>query len=217
MSRMRFAKVDPRYLLFAELYTDLDQPKSKRKAFLILEAAITCYARKGLSTATMDMIAREAGVSRTVVLHYFTDTKALRELSVKYIRLLFQKLAVEAIGEKTAIDDQLRAYVASCFYWTRNFKTHAVVWLDFLLQCAKDAKLRELNTLASDTGADRIAALLEAGCGAGVFKITDVHATAQAVQALIAGALVASRCQNLEDVDKYAGTLSEHCLRLAGV
>lgn len=214
---MRYALVDVKYLLFSELYTRLEEPKSKRKAFGILEAAIGCYAKKGFDAVTMEMIARQAGVTRTLLLHYFEDGAEIRELSVKYIRLLFQKLAVEAMTGAKTPDEMLSKYIDACFYWTANFRSHSLVWLLFLHRCAGDHNLRDLNTLAVTTGADRIVAILEKGREYNIFDFSDARAVAKAIQTIITGALVVGASENLHDHTEFARTTREQCMRLAGV
>lgn len=215
MTSMRFAKVDYKYLLFSEIYTRFDEPKSVRKAFALLEAAIGCYSRKGFDSVTMQMIAREAGVSRTLLSHYFESANEVRDLSIRYIRLLFQKIAIQAIEKPEAIEEKLREYVRSCFYWSNNFRAHALVWLAFLHRCSSDTKLRALNTAAGAVGADRISGLIDAGRSQGIFFAVDSHAAAREIQAVVAGGLILAISENLPDEAAFAESIVERCLTIA--
>jgi AcrR family transcriptional regulator len=49
----------------------------------ILQAAITCFARKGFHQTTMAEIAAEAGVSDTLAYRYFSGKEALTEAAVR--------------------------------------------------------------------------------------------------------------------------------------
>jgi AcrR family transcriptional regulator len=217
MTRLRYARMDVRYLLFADIYLRLEEPKSKRKAFGLLEAAITCYAKKGFEAVTMEMIAREAGVTRTLLLHYFEDGSEIRELAIKYIRLMMQKIAIDFMESETTASGKLEKYVEACFFWSKNFRTHALVWLAFLHRCSGDKKLRELNTLASSVGADRIVSLIQLGQAQKVFPLREggLEHAAKTIQALITGALIVSVSENLEDDKLAAEQTRQLCLQMA--
>ncbi len=211
------ARADFKYLLFAEVYTRVEEPKTKRKAFGLLEAAITCFSRKGLDQVTLEMIAREAGVTRNLLKHYFKDLEDIRELSVKYIRLLFQRIAIDALASGEEADVMLARYVDACFYWVENFRVHALVWLAFLHRCSRDKKLRELNTLAGAVGEERIANLIRLGCEKGVFAPTTSEDAAKVIQSLITGALIISVSEELARPKGLAVATREQCLAVAGL
>src|SRR5258708_1270912 len=98
------------------------------------------------------MIAREAGVTRPLLRHYFEDAADLELTSLKYIRLVFQKLAVQAVSDKSLADQALAAYVDSCFYWVDNFESHAKVWMAFLQLCSRRKAFRDLNSAVVEVG-----------------------------------------------------------------
>lgn len=203
MQRLRHAKIDIKHIVFKEIYTRMEDPKGQRKAFLLLEAAISCYARRGLDGVTAEMVAREAGVTRTLLNHYFEGMDELRLICLKYIRVLFQKIAITAIDQRRKPSDQIEAYVESCFHWCETFRPHALVWLAFLQQCGLNKASRELNTLATSVGQDRISALLEFGVAKGSFTIENVDRTAKLLQSIITGAIVVLLSENLEDKSAF--------------
>jgi AcrR family transcriptional regulator len=217
MNRVQLARSDVKFLLFSELYVRMTSPKARRKAFNLLEAAISCYARKGFEAVTMEMIAREGGVSRAALSHYFKGVDEIRELSVKYIRLVMQKLAVDAMSKETDPEKVLSAYIGFCFEWVRNLRTHALVWLGFLHRCTGHTKLREINTLASLTGADRISNLIRKGISSGTFQYVDPQSAARSVQALITGSLIMYVSENIEGQDSFERRVTDLCLQTAGV
>ncbi len=203
MQRLRHAKIDIKHVVFQEIYTRMEDPKGQRKALLLLEAAIGCFARKGLDGVTAEMVAREAGVSRTLLHHYFENMDELRMACLKYIRVLFQKSAITALDERKDCRTQLQDYVESCFRWVETFRPHALVWQAFLQHCGTRKASREMNTLATSTGQDRISALLEKGVAVGEFQIQDVELTAKIIQTIVTGSLIVLVSENLENEAAY--------------
>ena len=204
------------FILFTEIYSKLTEPKSKRKAFYILEAAIQCFAKSGFDAVTLEMIAREAGVTRPLLRHYFADGNDLRTTALKYIRVLFQRLAVDAVKKENTVDGALEAYVDACFYWVEHFKAHSDVWLSFLYRCAKQKSFRDLNSAAARVGEERILSLIRQGAKNGILKMTSPEASAKALQSLITGALVTYVSENLKDRPAYKEIIKQECLRIAG-
>ena len=216
MVRQKFLKDDLNYLIFAEIYQRIESPRGNRKAFQILEAALKCLAKKGFEALTLEMVAREAGISRPMVNRYFKNLDELRELSIKYVRLLFQKMAVDAVAKETRHDKMLKQYVSACFQWLAVSKTHALVWFAFLHQCMRRPKDRALNTEAVRVGEERIQSLLMAGKAAGVFRHDDSERVAKQLQIVITGALLSVMSENYEDLKSLAALIESQCLALAG-
>jgi AcrR family transcriptional regulator len=160
------------------------------------------------------MIAREAGATRPLLRHYFKDAEEVRDVTIKYILLLFQKVAVDALAKEQTADLMLIAYVESCFYWVKNFRVHSLVWLSFLHRCANQPKLREINTLATSVGEERITALLGKGVKEGVFSASSLKSPAKAIQTLITGALITAATENHEDLKHFADGVGQSCFIL---
>jgi len=59
------------------------RPKSEEKRQLILEAATALFLEKGLQGASMDAVAREAGVSKQTVYSHFENKDALYSACIK--------------------------------------------------------------------------------------------------------------------------------------
>lgn len=216
MAKTLLKRKDLQYLIFGEIYQSYEDPKAKRKAFSIVEAAITCLSKHGLQNLTIAMVAREAGVARSLVHYYFASADEIQITSVKYVRFLFQKIAVDALAAERAPDKMLEAYVRACFYWIDNFRKHALVWLTYLHRCGSHATDRELNTRAAVVGEERIAALIEAGCAAGLFQCENSSDAAKALQTLICGGLVCYTTENLPDPRAFENLVVKNCLRIAG-
>lgn len=184
----------------AALFTQLFEPKlsqGDQKILKIIDGAIECYAKSGVDGVTMDKIAKESGVSRPLVFHYFEDKREIFTLAVKRIRLNFQRVAIEAIQKASTPTAKLKAYVESTFDWVESFPSHIRVWLLYLYQCSTDRADLALNTELVNTGHDRIMALLREGIETGEFAKGPVEWRAKLIQLVISGALVSSVSEEL--------------------
>jgi AcrR family transcriptional regulator len=205
------------FLIFTEVYQKFDDPKARRKAFSILEAAINCFARKGFDGTTQEMIAREAGVTRPLLRHYFEDPANLQEIAIKYIRLIFQKMAIDAMSSGKTADEMVLNYVNGCFEWIRNFRSHSTVWARFLSSCMSNKKFRALNTVAVAAGEERIQSLLEMGKSAGVFQFEDAAGAAKSLQVIISGALITAASEDLPDGQAFQKMIQKSVVHLLGI
>lgn len=215
MASSKIIKDDLRYVLFSEIYFRLEDPKAKRKAFTLLEAAIKCLAKKGFDQVTLEMIAREAGVTRPLLKHYFADIDEICEFAIKYIRVLFQRLAIEAMTKQKRPSEMIAAYVDSCFYWVDNFQSHSRVWLAFLHRCAIDKGYQKLNSEAVRTGTERIAGLIQLGVKSGEFHSPNPVASAKALQVMITGALITYATELVENEAQFRQEIVGKCLGIA--
>lgn len=76
---------------------------------LILDAAATLVIAEGLTTFSMERIAREAGISKALVYNYFgNQTALLSELLLREYRA-FQKAARQAAGTVSGLEAVIRA------------------------------------------------------------------------------------------------------------
>lgn len=217
MNRSTLKRKDLQYLIFGEIYQSFKDPKAKRKAFALVEAAISCVSKHGLQNITLAMVAREAGVTRTLIHHYFESAEEIQIIVVKYIRLLFQKIAVEALSSEKTPERMLEAYVRSCFYWSNNFRKHALVWLTYLHRCGSSMSARDLNTRAVEAGEERITTLLEKGCELGVFKCPRPAESAKLLQAMICGSLICAATENMPELQAFEESVVKDCLRMVGL
>lgn len=212
--RLKVYDFELRQALFAEIDQRFSLPKTRRKALEIMEAAITCLARHGYQGVTLEMVARTAGVTRPLLKHYFENLDELLRTSTQYIRLLFQRLAIEALVAGNSPEEMLERYIEACFSWVERHKTHAQVWFAFLLDSSRSRKARALNSAAVRRGEERLEALLERGRADGVFVFKDAAIAAKMVQTHITGALITFISEDLADAPSYAQTVRDSCFQL---
>ncbi|MGE0614124.1 MAG: TetR/AcrR family transcriptional regulator [Bacteriovoracia bacterium] len=138
----------------------------------IVKRAVFCFAKRGFEAASFDYIAKEAGVSRPLVTHYFKRKHDLFVACVHYVGGHAQ-----ASTEKNLVQvephpwEYLRAYVHASFSWAEQHPDHFRFWVVFGLHCTWDRELRKINEGFKRAGRERLAKILRGGEKSGVFKI----------------------------------------------
>jgi AcrR family transcriptional regulator len=211
-------KDDVRYLLFSEIYSKFSEPKTQRKAFALLESAISTFDRKGFRDVTLTMIARESGSTRQLLSHYFDGLEEIRELALKYIRVIGQRIVISAIPADSPPDKMLKGYLDAHYFWAMNYKSHLRVWLGFLNSSARSKGDREMNVTAVTAGRNRLEELIRGGVVSGVFKNVDPQNAARLIQTTLLGYLVATLTEEdtAESGKAFAEMITRECMRLAG-
>jgi AcrR family transcriptional regulator len=204
--------------LYADLFEDIQKDRSKRRMLAVIEAAIQVYSTKGVEHSTYEMIAETAGVSRTVVLHYFKDKEDLFLMAVKYIRVNFQDLAIQEFKKHSDPVNMLSGYVRCIFIWLKKFPKHCKTWMFYLYLCSKNRKERNLNTELVSVGHLRIQALIELGISKNRFTCSNPQITAKMIQTLMSGIFITFLAEN-ETLDLRAleTELVYQCLAMVGV
>ncbi len=190
--------------------------KAQRRMIQILEAAIRCYVTIGIESTTYESIAKQGKMSRPLIQHYFKDKNAIFEMVVKYIRVNFQKIAVDAIQKAKTPEEQLRQYVGSLFIWRKKYPLHVKVWNLVYYYAAVNPDIRRLHTDLATMGHDRITELLAAGAEAGVFAKGEFRKRAKIIQTLYTGGLITASSENLYIPEEtFKEHLVEGCLEIA--
>jgi AcrR family transcriptional regulator len=206
-----------RQLVLKEIYHRFSETKTPSRAFGFLEAAIHCFDKKGFENVTITMIARESGVTRQLLSHYFKDLAEIREVAIKYIRVIGQQLMLQELARENKPDKILLAYLRSHLVWVNNFRSHIRVWLKFLSYCSKKDLDRHLNSVAIKAGHGRIEQIIQQGRTQGVFTHADDGVTATIIQTLIAGWLVILVTEDIENSNGYSEMVMQHIMRTVGI
>jgi AcrR family transcriptional regulator len=74
---------------------------------LIIEAALGCFGRQGLTKTTVVDIARAADVSRSTVYEYFQDKSAIVEACAEHSSQRFYREMAKAMGRGESLEDKL--------------------------------------------------------------------------------------------------------------
>jgi AcrR family transcriptional regulator len=162
-----------------------DRAEERRKQ--IMDAALTCFARKGYHKTTMDDIVAESGLSKGTLYWYF---KSKDELFFSLVNSFFLEIRhdIDAIAEQhTSASDKLRALAHEFVSFFDEVTEFLSVFFEFWMQSALNEQLNQLfqNMLVQYRG--KIAGIIEDGIEAGEFQEVDAEQLAWAVMAVYDG------------------------------
>jgi len=198
--------------LFKEIFpTELSKADARRLS--ILEAAIRTYSHLEIDYVTYEDIAREAKVSRPLILHYFPQRRDLFFTMIRFIRAGLQGMAIQSFDEGNDPLEGFSRYVHAVFDWPIKYPDHARVWLILFYFASHDNELKKEHARITRMGMERICAMLKA---TEIAKLApkrtnqDRLALAKALQAQITGAFV--ECMTESEPSMY-GSIRDNTLR----
>ena len=161
--------------------------KSAERRRQIVDAALSCFTRKGYSNTSIDDIAAESGLSKGSIYWYF-DSKS--DLFAQVIDRFFEDFGQEAMDELDQHDryaDKLRAGVRAMTEMCRQSEGIFGLFLEYWAQS-------ESRETASRHWADvliryerMIAAIIEQGVGSGEFRPVEADSLVWAIMAAFDG------------------------------
>jgi AcrR family transcriptional regulator len=165
----------------------------------IVDAAITCFAKRGYYEASMDDIAREAGLSKGSLYWYFPSKRDLfRSLIEAWIAEVMVGLpeavaACETSGQKLMlIADSIKNTVAIRPELAR-------AQLEFAAQAVRDDEIREWFRVNYVEQRTFLAGILEEGIHSGEFRRVPVDATARLIMAYFDGLFLHREVNDIGD------------------
>jgi TetR/AcrR family transcriptional regulator, fatty acid metabolism regulator protein len=162
----------------------------RERRLQLLRAAFREVAERGIGAATLDEIARRAGVSKGVTLYYF-ESKAdmLRELFRWLVGALQERMR-EAIASSLDAAEQVRALVEVTFPSAERNRRFFKVYVDFAGVAARDESFRRIHEefyaacRALDLG------VVERGIEQGIFSDRSAAEAASTLRAIFEGLLL---------------------------
>ncbi len=156
----------------------------------LLRAAYAAIAARGFGAVTLQDVATRAGVSKALVLYYFTDKEQLLAAVMERTEAIIRARAEQAIRDHEAEGPraELEAYIGALTVGAQEHRDFYHVYLDFLSAGLHKVAVRT-GTLSFILGC----AILEQevvrrGIAAGVFRQElEPHEAAHVVRALIDG------------------------------
>jgi hypothetical protein len=171
---------------------DLSASKSQEQQMKIIQTAIKSYAQNGIEKTTYTLIAKECGISRPLVHHYFPKLDDLFILAAKYVRQTLLNLALDELRKHPANDPQrqLQGYLRGCLRWVAEYHDQCSFWFLYFYQASRNSKARKENTLLVTAGHKRIQEMIEEGNRGGIWKVSDTQGTAKMIQIMITGTMI---------------------------
>ena len=118
--------------------SDIRRKELRQAAFVVLQ-------REGIAGATLEKVALEAGCSKGIVLHYFSNKSALFEEVMREANLDLGKLVAERMRQSASPKDRLKAIVNANFdpRFFRPSICHA--WLSFCAEVPREPTLARIQ------------------------------------------------------------------------
>lgn len=163
----------------------------ERKA-QILEAALTCFARKGYHQTTMDDIVGEAGLSKGGLYWHFSSKKelflALFESLVEGFDVITRASLAMPKSATEKLGDVLEMFVT--LGTAEEFERIMPLMIDVWAQNWQDADVNEVAVMIYDRYRGPIVQLVAEGIASGEFKPVNASAVASIILAMYDGLMV---------------------------
>ncbi|MEX5578229.1 transcriptional regulator BetI [Pseudophaeobacter sp. A-200-2] len=161
-------------------------PEVRRKQ--LIEATITCIARKGISGTTLNAIAKEAGLSLGLANFHFKSKDALLSETLRHLAAEHRDMWLRDVQRGDLSDaEKLRSIVSSQFHPRICSRKKLSVWFAFFGE-ASHRKAYRLNSSQIDMERQDLCAEL---CGniisKGEYVDTDADQVAQTLEGLFDG------------------------------
>lgn len=163
-------------------------PKKDRRE-QILQAALTCFARKGYHLTTMDDIVAESGLSKgSLYWHYKNKLDLFLSIMNWYFAQMEQELeaSIQAAPTATAKLQTLAEIVAQLFS-NPELEPLVNVLVDFYAETRHDAEVEAAMQQVLLPYIEFVANIVEAGVAAGEFKPVNARQIAVALMAAFDG------------------------------
>ena len=133
-----------------------------RRRVQILEAACRVIARAGIAAASVDAVAAEVGVSRTLVHYYFNTREDLHRQTFEYVDERFDSYVLDRLKVGSAYERIVRLLLAEVD-GAGVVADGWVVWSEISAAAFFDDQLRATVNKAADRWIDLVAKLVAEG------------------------------------------------------
>ncbi len=162
--------------------------KSERTKLIIIESAIKCFVMTGARNTTYEIIAKEAKVSRPLIMKYFPVKDELFYECSQYVVMHLQKYVNDRIIKNITKKDICEIYIKSHLEWAKTQNEFPIFFLMFSLKSTSDKQIRKLYTKILDLGKERIMFFLK--LQKPNKKTNQLEQQASSIKTIISGAML---------------------------
>lgn len=178
---------------------------SKRER--LLEAAYMELAEKGVNSVTLDAIALRAGVSKGIIIYYFSSKEALLEKLFEWLTQRLLARLQEIQGDPVACLEQL---IDALFESSQANRVFYSVYFDFAVQSTHSLSLRRIRKDFYSQISSLIRQIVLSGVEQGYFPAQDIDRAVVLTHVLVEGLML--RWLAEEPLDLYFPFYKESCL-----
>ncbi len=180
----------------------LPQQRSQETRKRILDAAFRAFSRQGYGHATVDDVAREAGISKGALYHHFPGKEQLFHALLQDRVRDCRDHMLRAVGEITSLPRSIRAAIQASFTSHHADPDWTPMFMEFWGQAVRDGFARSIVSGAYRNCRATVAEILRAGQGLGFVRPDlDVDTVAVLYLAMVDGIRLQSQVDTGVDVD----------------
>ncbi|SPF51924.1 Transcriptional regulator, TetR/AcrR family [Candidatus Desulfosporosinus infrequens] len=151
----------------------------------IITCTIETIATLGYAQASLEQIAKRAGIRKGLITYYFKSREALIEQVVTEISTAGTHFMVPQIIAESTATGRLQAYLRSNIAYIAAHRMPMAALIDIVLSVrTKDGRLRYLHR-SEKTDMEGLEAILRQGQNKGEFRAFDLHAMAVTIRGAI--------------------------------
>ncbi len=185
----------------------------------LMRAAYAAIAERGFAAVTLQDVATRAGVSKALVLYYFTDKEQLLAAVMERTDQVIRSRAERAMREAAASGPlaQLDAYLDALTIGAREHRDFYRVFLDFMSAGLRSPAIGKSTRSFHEGCAELERETIQRGIAAGIFRRDLIPAEASTVvRALIDGLSIQWLLRGDEPFDQLRRRMREAVLAYLG-
>jgi AcrR family transcriptional regulator len=161
-------------------------PEVRRKQ--LIDATITCIARKGISGTTLNAIAKEAGLSLGLANFHFKSKDALLSETLRHLAAEHRDLWLRDVQRDDLSDvDKLRSIVSSQFHPRICSRKKLAVWFAFFGEANHRKAYRLISSQIDMERQEICAELCQSIIAEGAYPHADADKVAQTLEGMFDG------------------------------
>lgn len=161
-------------------------PEVRRKQ--LIDATITCIARKGISGTTLNAIAKEAGLSLGLANFHFKSKDALLSETLRHLAAEHRDMWLRDVQRDELSDaDKLRSMVSSQFHPRICSRKKLAVWFAFFGEAHHRKTYRSISSRIDMERQQLCAELCSNIIAEGAYPLSDADEVAQTLEGMFDG------------------------------
>lgn len=117
---------------------------ASERRFQLIDAYYKCVARKGLENCTMSSIAKEAGMTPSIITHYFGTMEEMTKELINQVIEMYEGLISQQLDEISDPEERLEKLVSILFSDKILTDDFAKVYTAVLYRASRDSEFREV-------------------------------------------------------------------------
>lgn len=181
--------------------------KEEMRKSQIIKSAYEAISAQGYNNFTLDDIARNAGLSKGGVLHYFKSKEDILIYLLEQIYILIKKNINKRAAKYRTPERRMRAIVIGFIITAKRHPAFYTVLVDFWAQIPTNSRVKQINDNIYHRLCEEVIEVIEDGINQGVFVPVNSRQAAHAIVAMVMNiAIQWTFNQQLYNIDHLAKT-----------